>query len=269
MKHVSRCLVVLLACLFGAQLTFLLSCGEKNATGPDGRTPGIYGMVKDVDGNSLEGVAVHVMFSFQDQTTLNSSTVDLSGRGSIPELPDPPSEFKLYHNFPNPFNPETTIGFDVPAAVHVSLVIRDIMNQEVKRLVDSDMEAGAYVSTWDGTNQAGQYVGNGFYAYQMIAGQFEDEKVLCLNMLDLEHIRGLESIPMVSTDHEGKFILEYASVPFGATVVHTDEQGSELGQLIISNVSIALIKEGYQSLVGSLPSDMSQARDVTYTLLAH
>jgi hypothetical protein len=269
MNKVNRRLVILLACLIALQLASLLSCGDKQATGPDGRTPGIYGVVKDVAGNSLEGVGIHVIFSFQDQTAPNSLIDDISQYGADVEMSPPPSEFQLYQNFPNPFNPETTIGFDVPAAVHVSLVIRDIMNQEVKKLIDSVMEAGAYMTTWDGTNGAGQYVSNGLYAYQMIAEGFSDEKFLCLNMLDPEQIRGLESIPMVSTDHEGEFILEYSSVPFGGTFVHTDGQGTELGQLMISNVSIALIKEGYQSLVRSLPSDMSQAHDVTYTLTAN
>jgi hypothetical protein len=258
--------VVLVFSFFGAQLTFLLSCGERQTTEPDGRTHGIYGVVKDVDGNSLQRVGIHLIFSFQAQTALEPSTDDMSKYRVIAEMPPPLSEFKLYQNFPNPFNPETTIGFDVPAAVHVSLVIRDIMDREIKALVDSELEAGAYLRTWDGTNQAGQYVSYGFYVYRMIAGEFEDEKVLCLNMLDPEQIRGLKSIPMVSTDHEGKFILEYASVPFDTTSVHTDEQGTELGQLIISNVSLVLIKEGYQSLVRSFPSNRSQPHDAIYTL---
>lgn len=266
MIKVNRCPVIFITCLIALQLASLLSCGDKQATGPDGRTPGIYGVVKDVDGNSLQGVGIHVMFSLEDQTALDPSTDDISQYGAAAEMPPPPSEFQLYQNFPNPFNPETTIEFDVPAAVHVSLVIRDIMNREVKKLIDSEMEAGAYVMNWDGTNQSGQYVGNGLYAYQMIAEGFSDEKVLCLNMLDPEQMRGLESIPMVSTDHEGEFILEYSSVPFGATIVHTDERGTELGELVISSVSVALIKEGYQSLVRSLPSDTGKAVDVSYTL---
>ena len=268
MKKVNSCLMTLFFCLFVTQLASLLSCGDRSATGPDGQATRLFGLVTDVAGNPIEGVGIHLIFFFEDRTVMGPPPDDMSGHVLAAEMPPPPSEFRLYQNFPNPFNPETSIGFDVPLAVHVSLVIHDVSHREIKKLVDSDLEAGAYHMTWDGTNQDAHYVSNGVYTYQMIAGEFEDEKVLCLNMLDPEHIRGLESIPIVSSDHQGKFLLEYSSIPLGEIIPHTDDQGEALGELIISDAFIALIKEGFQALVENLPSGQRRFVEVHYILIA-
>jgi hypothetical protein len=224
--------------------------------------------VTDLDGNPLEGVGIHMMFSFENRSAMSPPTGEMSDHVLAAQMPPPPSEFKLYQNFPNPFNPETTIGFDIPLAVHVSLVVRDVMDREIIRLEDSDLEAGAYMRTWDGTNQDSQYVSNGVYTYQMIADEFSEEKQMCLNMLDPEHIKNLGSLPVMNTDHQGRFILEYSSIPFGETVSHTDEQGEALGTLVISGVSIVLIKEGFQPEVQNLPLDHRRFLEVHYVLIA-
>ncbi len=181
---------------------------------------------------------------------------------SVGEMPPPPAQCELHQNFPNPFNPEPSIEFDIPVAVNVSLVIRDLTGQVVRKLVDSGLEAGVYINTWDGRDQDGRYVSNGLYPYEMIAGDFLDQKVLCLNMLAPEQIIQLKCIPIVNSDAEGKFVLGYSSVPSGETVAHTDAQGEDLGELLISQVSIMLIKEGFQSLLESLPSDTSRSFDI-------
>jgi hypothetical protein len=268
MNKVIRCLITLFFGLFVTQLVLLLSCGDRSTTGPNGRTTRLYGLVTDIDGNALEDVGIHLIFSFEDQISLSPSSDDITHHGAAPQMPPPPSEFKLYQNFPNPFNPETTIRFDLPLAVHVSLVVLDIMDREILRLVDSDLEAGAYVRTWDGTNQDGQHVSNGVYTYQIVAEEFSEEKQMCLNMLDPEHIRSLGSLPVMNTDHQGRFMLEYSSVPLGETILHTDEQGEALGELVISDVSVVLIKEGFLSVVQNLPSDQRRFLDVHYVLIA-
>ena len=60
-----------------------------------------------------------------------------------------PSAFSLHPPYPNPFNPETSLRFDLPKSGHVLLTIYNIMGEEIVNLVDETMEAGSYAETWD------------------------------------------------------------------------------------------------------------------------
>ena len=53
-----------------------------------------------------------------------------------------PTDYKLYDNFPNPFNPSTKIGFELPKDSHVKLIIYDIVGREVTQIADADYPAG-------------------------------------------------------------------------------------------------------------------------------
>ncbi len=74
-----------------------------------------------------------------------------------------PSSFALHPAYPNPFNPATTIKFDLPHAVDISIVIYDLMGRAVTRLVDGDMTAGYHQVIWDGRTAAGREVPSGIY----------------------------------------------------------------------------------------------------------
>ncbi len=58
-------------------------------------------------------------------------------------------KFTLYQNFPNPFNPTTAIGYDVPVRAHVTLVVYDILGRRVETLVDAERQPGHYEVTFD------------------------------------------------------------------------------------------------------------------------
>ena len=75
--------------------------------------------------------------------------------------------FDLMQNFPNPFNPETSIQYDVPEAGHLELVIYNILGQRIRTLVDSYKEPGSYRAIWDGRNGAGEQVPSGIYFYKL------------------------------------------------------------------------------------------------------
>jgi hypothetical protein len=83
-----------------------------------------------------------------------------------------PATFNLEQNFPNPFNPETSIKYRLAGQRDVSLKVFNLLGQEVATLVDQKQEAGVYRVTWDGTNRFGQKVASGVYLFQLKAGDF-------------------------------------------------------------------------------------------------
>jgi hypothetical protein len=83
-----------------------------------------------------------------------------------------PKAYNLAQNFPNPFNPVTTIRFDVKDRGHVSLKIYNVAGQLVKTLVDEVKDASSYAIHWDGTNNIGTEVASGVYFYEMESGNF-------------------------------------------------------------------------------------------------
>ncbi len=78
-----------------------------------------------------------------------------------------PKDYKLYNNFPNPFNPSTKIAFELPKASHVSLIIYDVIGREVAEIANQDYPAGYNVVTWNGLNRNGEQVSSGVYFYRI------------------------------------------------------------------------------------------------------
>ncbi len=80
-----------------------------------------------------------------------------------------PQTFGLERNFPNPFNPETTIRYAIPEAAQVRLVVYNVLGQEVTRLVDKHQVPGLYALRWDGRDSFGRGVASGVYLYKIQA----------------------------------------------------------------------------------------------------
>ena len=83
-----------------------------------------------------------------------------------------PDEYSLHHNYPNPFNPSTTIMYDIPKAGNTRVLIYDLLGREVVTLVNKDLDSGFYNALWDGRNQNGQSVGAGMYFYHLQSGPY-------------------------------------------------------------------------------------------------
>ncbi|MGH7496847.1 MAG: FlgD immunoglobulin-like domain containing protein [bacterium] len=83
-----------------------------------------------------------------------------------------PKRFALHANYPNPFNPSTTIKYDLPKATHVVLRIFDVVGRRVKTLIDEEKNAGYHHLVWDGTNQEGRPVASGVYFYRLETASF-------------------------------------------------------------------------------------------------
>jgi len=91
-----------------------------------------------------------------------------------------PTRCMLRQNCPNPFNPETGIGYDVPETRHVRLCVYTLTGQLVRTLIDGERPAGAYAVVWDGTDDVGRNVASGVYVCRMEAGEFNAVQKLIL-----------------------------------------------------------------------------------------
>jgi len=83
------------------------------------------------------------------------------GAGSLP------TAFALYGNYPNPFNPLTTIKFDLPRDGHVALRIYDLSGRAVRTLADDNLVRATHTYQWDGTDDAGHRLASGVYYYRV------------------------------------------------------------------------------------------------------
>jgi len=78
-----------------------------------------------------------------------------------------PESFELEQNFPNPFNPETSISYQLPEAGKVSLMIYNTLGQEIRTLVNEKKQAGEFTIQWNGCDNNGIRVGSGIYFIRM------------------------------------------------------------------------------------------------------
>ncbi|MBT5329633.1 MAG: T9SS type A sorting domain-containing protein [Gemmatimonadetes bacterium] len=91
-----------------------------------------------------------------------------------------PLDFSLAPNFPNPFNPETTLRYALPQSGEVKLVIYDMLGQEVRTLVHEMQAPGVYTVLWNGHNEHGFAVASGLYFYRIEAGNFVQTRKMTL-----------------------------------------------------------------------------------------
>ena len=91
-----------------------------------------------------------------------------------------PIKYSLNNNYPNPFNPLTTVRYDLPEDGLVNVTIYDVMGRPVKYLVNSRQNAGYKSIQWNGTNDAGQPVSAGLYMYTIQAGDFRQTRKMVL-----------------------------------------------------------------------------------------
>jgi hypothetical protein len=91
-----------------------------------------------------------------------------------------PTRYVLHPNYPNPFNPTTTIAYDLPERAGVNLVIYDVGGREVRRLVGETQPHGHYEVTWDGRNASGDPAASGVYFYKLAAGEFVQTRKMIL-----------------------------------------------------------------------------------------
>ena len=97
------------------------------------------------------------------------------------QLQTRPEVFALANNYPNPFNPATTIKYALPQAADVELTVYNVVGQPVRTLVAEHQSAGRYVVEWDATNDNGHSLASGMYFYRLaVGGEFLEVKKMLL-----------------------------------------------------------------------------------------
>ncbi|NQV18524.1 MAG: T9SS type A sorting domain-containing protein, partial [Armatimonadetes bacterium] len=94
------------------------------------------------------------------------------------ELPIVSTGYEL-RNYPNPFNPSTTISFNHNAE-NAEISIYNIKGQKVKKLICNQLSAGQHSVIWDGRDQDNLPVGSGIYFYQLTTANFEKTRKMIL-----------------------------------------------------------------------------------------
>lgn len=121
---------------------------------------------------------LHLMMATVSDPT--AAKVRVKGMDEPPVLPE---SFRLYQNFPNPFNPSTTIRFEIGSAAGstVQLDVYNVLGQHVKSLRKGELPAGEYNVTWNGTNTQGARVASGVYFYRLqVADEVATMKMVLL-----------------------------------------------------------------------------------------
>ncbi len=78
-----------------------------------------------------------------------------------------PTQYSLSQNFPNPFNPATTLDFEIPEQGEVSLIVYDLLGKEIRNLILNKLTAGFHSVQWNGTDNYGNLISAGCYFYQL------------------------------------------------------------------------------------------------------
>ena len=114
-------------------------------------------------------------------TAYTYAVTDANGATTSLALQTLPATFALADNFPNPFNPATTIQYALPQAADVELTVYNVVGQPVRTLVAEHQSAGRYAVEWEATNDSGHSLSSGIYFYRLQAGsEFREVKKMLL-----------------------------------------------------------------------------------------
>jgi hypothetical protein len=88
--------------------------------------------------------------------------------------------YSLLENYPNPFNPSTTIHYTIAKSSFVTLEVHNLLGQKVATLVENEAAPGAYTVQWNGMSDAGVKASSGVYYYSLRAGAFRQTRSMML-----------------------------------------------------------------------------------------
>ena len=91
-----------------------------------------------------------------------------------------PKKFTVHQNFPNPFNPVTSLSYDLPEDSFVSITIYDMLGNVVNNLVNANQSFGYKTVQWNATDNLGQSLSAGVYLYRIETKDFTKSKKMIL-----------------------------------------------------------------------------------------
>ncbi|NUN70154.1 MAG: hypothetical protein HUU02_10635 [Bacteroidetes bacterium] len=213
----------------------LISTGCNNPAGSENFSPVFYGTVVDSQGNPVQNVDVHYIYS------VPSSSPD-----------------KMQKK-----NSTIHIMFSVAKRSKVSLsIVRYFRNDSLKTIVNDTLEAGQYSYQADISTFT-----NGVYVYRLIIDTTKTEKVFFY--LNPDRSTLLQAEPLTRTDANGDFSIPYELFGFHLPMIRTNEQGATIDTAFIStSIELLLNKPGYNVFTRSVTVDIKKETHLTFTMVS-
>ncbi len=205
----------------------LAACDDETAD-----AAGIRGTVVDVAGDPVDGAVVSVYYDLWSGIGGRAPAGPAAAAAAGDVDPIVPVQFDLRQNYPNPFYPATRIEWELPQACQARLEIRDRSGRTLRVLVDATLPAGRHSVVWNGRDDLGEALPNGWYACRLgcwdsgTGERLYTETVggLFLDGIDIQGVG-----PLALTDADGRFFLPFPELPLGLEIPLTDETGAQLG----------------------------------------
>ena len=140
----------------------------------------------DIEELTFIDVTLNVLLTSGDPAVFDLSEIDqitFSEDMSVEEIAELVSliPIRFLKNYPNPFNPETTISFELAQESRTLIEIFNVKGQRVRKLLDDTLEVGTHAIIWDGSNDSNRQVGSGVYFYRVsVNGTEEFSKMIML-----------------------------------------------------------------------------------------
>ena len=125
-------------------------------------------------GNSAAGTPLTFETVALNGGRIQTTQVESAAAFVVPQI------YSLAQNWPNPFNPETSLRYSLPGAGQVRLSVYSLLGQKVRTLVDGFQQAGTYQVQWDGRDDSGRAAASGSYFYRIEAGSFAQTRKMTL-----------------------------------------------------------------------------------------
>lgn len=132
---------------------------------------------------ALKGSFRDTLYVYHNDTTIVSPQLIIISGTVVTDIPGEPTKalgYNLDQNFPNPFNPVTTIKFSIPNGGLVNLSVFNLLGQEVRTLISKFLAPGEHIASWNGKDNYGRPLSSGLYIYRLIAGSFNVSRQMML-----------------------------------------------------------------------------------------
>jgi len=133
-----------------------------------------YGITIQKRGNTIATYKIKAVDNVGQESPFSNQR-SVSGLGPIlkPVVEELPDDYALHTAYPNPFNPTTTIQFDIPSETKVLIELYDLLGQKVCTLVQTNYQPGFHSVLWDGKNDNGSPMSAGTYFIKMVTKEYQ------------------------------------------------------------------------------------------------